>query len=173
MDEALKRHYKELLHRLKDQLAAAGDDAAIAGPDGTAWQVHREAGGAMVLDTPTSGRMVTRIWQPAPDRLPDYPADLPFLAGTMACTVVAKGPTRMAMVQWWNIEDAGRAFERLVGESLADGWEEADPMAEPGAPAAERHQFVRGPLRRIISRSHSPDRDIVMLIQRHRAAEVV
>ncbi len=173
MDEVLKRHYRELLHRFKDQLAAAGDDAAIAGPGGTPWQVHGEPDGGMVLAASTSGGMVTRIWQPAPDRLPDYPADLPFLAGTMACTVVARGPTRMAMVQWWNIEDAAPAFERLIRESLADGWEETGPMAETGAPAAERRRFVQGSLKRIISRSRSPDWDILTLVQAQLAGEAV
>jgi len=164
MDETLRNQHRELMRRLVDLLETSGDHAEVTGPDGAPWQVHREPDGSLVMDIANTGPMVTRGWQPTDHRPPDYPPDLPFLAGTTACTVVTAGLNRMTMVQWLSVPDADPVLEQLVTQSLADGWQEgeASPVADP---PGKLRQFVRGGLKRIISRTRISERDILMLMQ--------
>jgi len=169
MHEDSKSQGREYARRLAKLLATSSAPFEVTGPDGSTLQVHREPDGTLVTESPATGSTQTRVWRPTDERPPDYPAGLPFLAGTTGCTSVTDGPGRMSMAQWWNVFDGGQAFERLITESLADGWEER-PVTGADA-SGQRRQFVRGHSRRVISRTRAQERDFLMWMQAERQGE--
>lgn len=68
MDEARKRQLKEFADQVRGVALTPGQDTGVIGPDGTPWQIRREADGGIVLNTAGGGGMVTHVWQPAPER---------------------------------------------------------------------------------------------------------
>jgi len=170
MHEDPKDRGRAYARRLADLLATTSGPFEVTGPDGSTLQVHREPDGTLVTESPATGSTQTRVWHPTDERPPDYPAGLPFLAGTTGCTSVTDGPGRMSMAQWWSVFNGAQVFERLITESLADGWEER-PVPMSDTPAGERRQFVRGHSRRVISRTRAQERDFLMWMQAEREGD--
>lgn len=165
MDKDLKRRYRELAHQLKDQLAAGASHVELSDPTGAVVHVRRDQDGTLQIDAPAAGHITSRFWQPSAERPSEYPAEIPFLAGTAAFTGVASGAASLVMVQWWEVHDVVHVLELLMRETLDDGWVEAEPLTPTTEPVGERCQFVRGRFKRIISRVGGSDPGGLMLMQ--------
>ena len=78
--------------------------------------------------------IVTTMWEPATDRPPAYPQDVPFVPNVEAgtTTIGARGQER-TQAQWFTKDDPSALLAHLVDVSLADGWEHAP--VQPSTPA--------------------------------------
>ncbi len=126
---------------MKAAIESGDDEVSVTTPDGTPMRIIKspEPGVRARIEATSgdSGSVVSILWEPADTRPPGYPEDLPFIPNVPGSTSTITGQKRSrTQVQWFGIEDLDAAVERLVAESLADGWEHT--RIQPSTPAPTR-----------------------------------
>ena len=126
---------------IKAAMESGDGEVEVTAPDGTPMRIIKspEPGvkARIEIAAGDSGSVVTTLWEPGEERPVGYPDGLPFIpnAGGSTSTITEEGRPR-TQVQWFGIEDPDAAVERLVAESLADGWEHS--RVQPSTPELTR-----------------------------------
>ncbi len=159
MDEELFKRMQEAAERFR---SGASDFEEILTPLGPAHLVRDESDprGFRIDFVGGGSRHVVPVqrYPAAPRRPPGYPAPLPFLPD-VACVV----DTSAQSVTWPDPPDLPRALERLVAESLADGW---SPAEEAARDAAVRHVLVKEGAERTVAVRETDDSVEIVLHER-------
>ena len=126
---------------MKAAFESGDDEVAVTTPDGIPMRIIKapEPGvkARIEMTSGDSGSVVSTLWEPADARPSGYPEALPFIPKASGSTTSITGEGRSrTQAQWFGIENPDAVLERLVGESLADGWEHT--RIQPSTPAPTR-----------------------------------
>ena len=173
------------------------DEVEAKLPDGRTYRLIRDP------DAPTGMRMegpngdaldlpVPMVFEPADERPDGYPQELPFLPAFRS--IVARTPEKIGlfMVQYFSEGQVDDGLERLHDLSVAEGWDEAEPVVPDDSrweefrsklrehemdeslakqsrerfEAAPRARLTKGNLTRILSEFRAGDRTVLILMQK-------
>jgi hypothetical protein len=109
------------------------------------------------------------MFAPADRPPPTYPSDLPWLAG-VDTSLMCFGPNEPLLVLW-SCADAAAAADRIIAESLADGWTELPGFRFPTATGARITFLERAGARRTVQVSPPAGRGVVQLMQTAQRAD--
>ena len=152
---------------LRAAMESEDSEVEITGPDGSPMRIIKspEPGVKARIEVAAgdSESMVNVLWEPSEVRPSKYPDSLPFIPNTAVSTstVMVRGSPR-TQVQWFGIENPDTVVERLVEESLAEGWQHT--RIQPSMPEPTRMiTFDRGGQGRTITCVAAPGFGMVSL----------
>jgi len=125
---------------LRAAMESPDRELEITGPDGGRMRVIKapEPGvkARIELAAGGSGSQVTVLWEATEARPAGYPNELPFIpnAGARILTIVRDGLPR-TQVQWFGVADLESVVQRLVADSLSEGWQHTGGQLRSPEPA--------------------------------------
>jgi hypothetical protein len=126
---------------MKAAMSSADPEVQITGPDGRPIRIIKSplpgAKARLEISGGQSGSLVAIVWEPTQKRPDAYPDGLPFIPDTAASTSTIMAHGRPGtQVQWFGVADLNAVVERLVAESLAEGWHRT--RIQPSTPEPRR-----------------------------------
>jgi hypothetical protein len=121
------RHAADFPAAMQAAMASPEKEVVVTAPDGRPMRIVKnpEPGVMARIEAAAGddGTAVTVVWAPAATRPAAYPATVPFIPmASASVTMIAAGGRSSTQVQWLGVPDHEAMAERLVDESLADGW---------------------------------------------------
>jgi hypothetical protein len=129
MDPKQKAFFERMRETIERMHSGETDSAELELPDGGTMRMTRdpETSGAFTMVAGDGGFELRSVTFEAGESRPDgYPEDLPFLPGATVGLQTITGPD-VRTLQWFKLDDADGAFERIRGELEEDGWEGGEP----------------------------------------------
>jgi len=162
------RKQAEILALIQGALANPDDLTGVTLPDGSELDVQKrpEEGVSLRIRAPAEGGGFSEstLWEAAPTRPYNYPANLPFLPDLPVSVTVVPSQEGVSM-RWSGVENPQSVVAQLVAASTENGWVPEESPASLDAVPVEMLALKRSERQRILMTVPAGRQAIVSLLE--------
>lgn len=159
--------------RLREAVEKGGPSAGLELMKEIGFAIEKEpeagVGLRMRFGAGTGDAFTTTMYTTTAARPAGWPPEVPFLPDVPGSLTLFDEPGRGFTVQWWKVTDPAAAAQRILDDSLAEGWRRQDapePAPPSGFPGMQTVVLERHEMKRIVSSATLPAFGFVQLLER-------